>query len=149
MGPENKQKYLVLIDEELTRKQESLESIEHGRNTAESAMTSHHDHLRSDLAQDASVVQGIIDSFLKFRTFVEQANPSSIIEDGAEFRINLIEEKEEVEGLFSPVKVSIGNIQIITDQSPIGQAMKGLQVGDVFLYGSRDELKVGTIEDIK
>ena len=150
MTPENKTKYLQLVDEELASKQESLASIEHGRNTAESAMTSHHDHLRSDLATDASIVMGLMDSLKKFRGVVENVGPCTIIEEGAFFRVNLIEEGEFLEAIFSPVKIVIKGLTTLTPESPLGQKLKGLQVGDAFFYGSdKDHQMAGLVDYIE
>ena len=136
MGPESKKKYLELVDEELIRKQKSLESIEYGRNTAESAMTSHHDHLRSDLATDASIVMGLVDSLKKFREMLENAEPQNTIEIGAIFKAKLVEEDEVLEAIFSPVTVIIpGMVRTISPQSPLGQTIRGLMSNsEIFGY---------------
>ena len=139
MGPEAKTKYLKLVDDELISKQESLESIEHGRNTAESAMTSHHDHLRSDLAQDASILQGVMDNLKRFRGVLDAANPCTQIQEGAFFTAQLIEEGETLEAIYSPVKITMAGVYTITSGSPLGQSIKGLKVGDVF---SMDQIKI-------
>lgn len=150
MGPENKKKYLDLVDEELMRKQKSLESIEHGRNTAESAMTSHHDHLRSDLAQDASILQGVMDNLVKFRTFVDEAGPCTKIQEGAEFKATLVEEEDTLEAIFSPVTIIMPGIRTVSPQSPLGQVIKNLQQGDAFFYGpDKTKQMLGLVDSVE
>ena len=150
MGPENKAKYLKLLDEELASKQESLASIEYGRNTAESAMTSHHDHLRSDLATDASILQGLIDSLNKFRVLVDTSYPCTQIQEGALFTAQLIEEGETLEAIYSSVKITMAGVYTITQNSPLGQVIKGLQPGDAFFYGpDKDKQMLGLIDSIE
>lgn len=150
MSPENKKKYLAIVEKELAAKQESLESIEHGRNTAESAMTSHHDHLRSDLATDASIVMGLVDSLNKFRAMLENSEPLTAIEIGAIFKASLVEEGEVLEAIFSPVKIVVKGLTTLTPESPLGQKLKGLQVGDAFFYGpDKDHQMLGLVDYVE
>lgn len=150
MGPEAKAKYLKLLDDELARKQESLASIEHGRNTAESAMTSHHDHLRSDLATDASILQGLMDSLKKFREVIDTASPCTKIREGALFTAQLIEEEDTLEAVYSPVKITMAGVYTITPNSPLGQVINGLQVGDAFFYGpDKNKQNVGIVNSVE
>ena len=150
MTPENKAKYLQLVDEELASKQESLASIEYGRNTAESAMTSHHDHLRHDLAQDAIILSGVINNLTTFREFLGQAGPCDQIQEGAEFKANLVEEEETLVAIYSPVKIVMAGITTITPNSPLGQNIKGLFPGDAFFYGPEKAPKMlGMLETIE
>lgn len=150
MGPDNREKYLQLLDDELARKQESLASIEHGRNTAESAMTSHHDHLRSDLAQDYSILKGVTESVEQVRAVINDSVLCKTIQVGALFRANLVEEGEVLEAVVSPVKVTMDGIFTITPNSPLGQIIMGLQEGDAFFYGpDKDKKMLGLIEHVE
>lgn len=149
MNPENKTRYLKLVNQEIEQKKKILESIEHGRNTAESAMTSHHDHLRSDLAQDASVVQSLIEELERFRAFAEKAPQCQVIEGGAEFRAFLLDVGETIEAIYCPIQAGVPGLKIISFQSPIGQVIKGLKAGDMFVYKIGKNLMAGQIKDVQ
>ncbi len=150
MGPESKAKYLSILDQEITAGDKSLGSIEHARNTADSPMTSRYDTMREIYAQEANVKREQLGRVRGFRDFVATAQPQQRIVEGAEFTLELWDEGDRLENvIFSPDSVKVPGIQVITPQSPIGQAIAGLTTGDTFTYQVHTELMAGIVKKVE
>lgn len=150
MGPERKVQLLGLLERTLTADEAMLKDIEEARNNADSAKTSRYDGQREIFAGDANLKRKQIDQMRAFQQFVSTATPMDRIHEGAEFTVELWDEGEIIpNAIYTPLAVKLGETTIITPNSPMGAAIRGLKAGDAFTYEVRKNIMAGQIKEVK
>lgn len=150
MRPENKGKYLGIIDEEVERTRETIVRLSVDRNNADGKMQSRYDTQKEDLNADISVRETILSRTLAFRGFLESAEPVEEVTEGAELTLAFDDKPDDhMDMLYAPIPSSLLPVQVITLKSPLGAAIKGLRAGDAFSYKANDGTIQGKIERIQ
>ncbi len=135
MGPETKGKYLQALDRHINASSGSLDQVIEARNTAEGAMQSRYaKDMKESYARDAESRERALVLARKLRDLVAAAGPQNSIDYGADFTFVFDGDEEEERAVYSPEGARIGDIQFISDKSPIGASIRGLESGDAFKY---------------
>lgn len=149
MGPENKSKYLGLIDKEVDNAHATIARLEKDRNNADGKMQSRYDTQKEDLARDIDVREALLAQTRAFRGVVESAEPTDQVVPGAEMVLTFTNSPAPMNALFSPVTSSLLPVQVITPKSPIGAAIQGLKAGTDFSYQVNGNTIRGTIQKVE
>ena len=150
MGPESKSKYTKLVEEKIASGEIHLKNLEEARNTSESKMTSRYDTQREGFAMEANLQRTILENLREFRSLLSQWGPCTKITEGAEFTVELWDAEDVFEGaIYSPIRANLPDVQIVTPQSPVGTAIKGMVAGNTFVYKINGKLMAGIIKEIR
>lgn len=135
MTPEQKEQYIVKVDEQIQTVTKQLKRAEQARNSADSAMTSRYDTQRENFNVEANLHQDSLGDLSAFHELVRCARRSLWIEEGAVFSLHFFDTKEElVDLLYSPINIRLEGIQVITPKSPLGAVLKNKSLMQEFSY---------------
>lgn len=150
MGPESKSRYTQLVEEKIASGEIYLKNLEEARNTSESKMTSRYDTQREGFAMEANLQRTILENLREFRGLLGLWGPCTKITEGAEFTAELWDVGDVLEGaIYSPIRANLPDVQIVTPQSPVGVAIKGMTAGNTFVYKVNGKLMTGYIKEVK
>lgn len=137
MHPEQKKPWIEYVTLKIGEQEEQIRQKESDYSKTESAMTSHHDHLRQDLAAELNTQYRLLVQQKEFLKEIESADLRFQVEPGA--YVDLLVDNQPQQILFMNTQGDLPNIDVITPQSPIGQSIKGKIAGDKgsFEVGSR------------
>lgn len=138
MHPEQKEPWVKYIKGIIAEKEKGIHQKEEDYTKTESAMTSRHDHLREDLAGELNTQNRILAQQREFLAEIKSADLRYRVESGA--WLDLIVNCEPEQFLFMNTRGELPDIDVITPQSPMGQAIKDKIPGDMatFRVGTRE-----------
>lgn len=137
MHPEQKDSWIEYVTSKIAAQEEQIRQKESDYSKTENAMTSHHDHLRQDLASELNTQHR---SLAQQKTLLEEIKGADLrfqVEPGA--YVDLLVNGEHQQVLFMNTQGDLPDVDVITPQSPMGQSIEGKITGDKgsFEVGSR------------
>lgn len=148
MKPESREKWLKEIEATIERRKINIERTRNARNSADSAMTSRHDTQREIFNNDLNMNLNALDDDIKFQEELKNSCESTVVEPGAVVAVEFGE--DDVENvLFMKTYDMLSDIQVVTYESPLGQAISGLKPGDQGSFLLRENsvtVKVKSVE---
>lgn len=128
MHPEQKKSWIEYVTQKIANQETALKQKESDYTKTESAMTSRHDHLREDLAGEINTQQRLLTNQRAFLNEIENADLRFRVESGA--YVDLVINDQPQQLLFMNIPGELPDVDVITPQSPIGQAIKDKIAGD-------------------
>lgn len=137
MHPEQKTPWIEHVTHKIAMQEEQIRQKEGDYAKTESPMTSHHDHLRQDLASELNTQHRLLAQQKAFLAEIKSADLRFQVEPGA--YVDLLVNNQPQQVLVMNTKGDLPDIDVITPQSPIGQSIKGKIAGEngSFKVGSR------------
>lgn len=132
MSPEQKQRYLSQIKDDLAASEASILELEGARNMAEGKMHSRYDTQKEELNTQVNIARDIQEKAKKLHDEIEASDFRYSVESGA--FLDLVINGEPKQFLFMENGGSLREITIITQESPIGKSIVGRIPGAVGEY---------------
>lgn len=137
MSPEQKQRYLASIGEQIAAKEISIADLEIARNKADGKMQSRYDTQKEELNTQVNISRDVLDRTKRFCEELEAAEFRYSVESGA--FLDLLINGEPKQFVFMNTSGTLPDIGVITPESPIGKAIVGKIPGETgqYLIGSK------------
>lgn len=132
MSPEQKERYLAAIREQIAAKEVSIADLEIARNRADGKMQSRYDTQKEELNTQVNISRDVLDRANRFREEIEAAEFRYSVESGA--FLDLLINGEPKQFVFMNTSGTLPDISVVTPDSPIGQAIVGKIPGDTAQY---------------